>query len=159
MIELDKAPQTIALPPPPADSAVVYVGFWIRFWASIVDSLLLTLVIVPVGWFVFGTTQVGSDHDLLHFVTSTALPAMVILIFWARTQTTPGKALFHARIVDAQTGSVASTSQLLVRYLGYYVSLFGLGLGFLWIAFDARKQGWHDKMAGTVVVRRKDLVG
>ena len=153
MIELDNTSRTIAEPGTPIDTAVVYVGFWIRFWASVVDSLLLMLVIVPVGWFVFGTTQVGTDHDLLHFVTSTVLPAMVVLIFWARTQTTPGKALFHARIVDAETGHPPTTPQLLVRYLGYYVSLFGLGLGFLWVVFDARKQGWHDKMAGTVVVR------
>jgi uncharacterized RDD family membrane protein YckC len=58
-----------------------------------------------------------------------------------------------ARIVDARTGAPASTRQLVIRYLGYYVSTIPLGLGLLWVAFDPRKQGWHDKMAGTVVVR------
>ncbi len=151
MIDLD--------PPRPADarppgSAIVYVGFWIRLWASAVDSLLMMLVVVPVGWFVFGTFDGALDRTgALDFVTSTVLPAMIVLVFWIRTQGTPGKALFHARIVDARTGQPAGTAQLFVRYLGYYVSAIALGLGFLWIAVDARKQGWHDKMAGTIVIR------
>ena len=53
----------------------------------------------------------------------------------------------------ADTGEPPTTGKLLIRYLGYYVSTLALFLGFLWIAFDPRKQGWHDKMANTVVVR------
>jgi uncharacterized RDD family membrane protein YckC len=45
--------------------------------------------------------------------------------------------------------------QYIIRYLGYYVSIFALGLGFLWVAWDDKKQGWHDKMAGTVVILNK----
>ena len=44
-------------------------------------------------------------------------------------------------------------TQLVIRYLGYFVSTIPLGLGLLWVGFDRRKQGWHDKMANTVVVR------
>ena len=61
-----------------------------------------------------------------------------------------------AKIVDGQTGGKASTSQLVGRYFGYFISGIPLGLGIIWIAFDRRKQGWHDKLAGTVVVRRKN---
>ena len=68
---------------------------------------------------------------------------------------TPGKIAIGARIVDARTGEPAGTGQLIGRYLGYFVSTLFLGLGLLWVAFDARKQGWHDKLAGTVVIRRK----
>ena len=50
---------------------------------------------------------------------------------------------------------VPTLRQLVIRYLGYYVSTIPLGLGLIWVAFDARKQGWHDKMAGTVVVRSR----
>jgi len=42
------------------------------------------------------------------------------------------------------------------RYFGYYVSGLILALGFIWIAFDKRKQGWHDKLAGTLVIREGD---
>jgi uncharacterized RDD family membrane protein YckC len=58
-----------------------------------------------------------------------------------------------ARIVDAETGGKPSTRQLIVRYLGYYVSMLPLMAGIVWVALDPRKQGWHDKLAGTVVVR------
>ena len=60
-----------------------------------------------------------------------------------------------ARIVDAKTGDKPSTGQLIGRYFAYYVSVIPLFLGMVWVAFDPRKQGWHDKLAGTVVVRAK----
>ncbi|MGA7985503.1 MAG: RDD family protein [Burkholderiales bacterium] len=41
---------------------------------------------------------------------------------------------------------------MFIRFLGYFVSIVPLGLGFLWIAFDRKKRGWHDLIAGTVVV-------
>ena len=63
--------------------------------------------------------------------------------------------LIRAKIVDAETGGPITRRQAVVRYLGYYVSLFGLGLGFFWVGWDRRKQGWHDKLAGTVVVRSR----
>ena len=76
---------------------------------------------------------------------------------WIIIASTPGKLIFGAYIVDAKTLKRASTSQLIIRYLSYYVSLIPLGLGFLWIAFDPRKQGWHDKLAGTVVIKGKPV--
>jgi uncharacterized RDD family membrane protein YckC len=83
------------------------------------------------------------------------LPAIAVVLFWIYRQATPGKIAIGAQIVDAGTGGKPSTRQLLIRYLGYYVSTIPLFLGLLWVAFDPRKQGWHDKMAGTVVVRSK----
>jgi len=59
-----------------------------------------------------------------------------------------------AKIVDAKSGNTPSTGQLIGRYLAYYLSMIPLFLGFVWVAFDGRKQGWHDKLAGTVVVRK-----
>ncbi len=61
--------------------------------------------------------------------------------------------LFNARVVDAKSFGKPSTGQLIGRYLGYYLSILGLGLGFFWIMWDKRKQGWHDKLAGTLVIR------
>ena len=60
-----------------------------------------------------------------------------------------------AKIVDATTLGKPSTGQLVIRYLGYYVSFIAFCLGFIWVGFDARKQGWHDKMAGTLVIRSR----
>ena len=61
-----------------------------------------------------------------------------------------------ARLVDAKTGEPPSTSQCIGRYFAYFVSTIPLFLGLIWVAFDSRKQGWHDKLAGTVVVRKKN---
>ncbi len=141
-----------------------YVGFWIRAIASLVDSVLVALVIAAIGAIVFGMGYfrggvgggIGADikgpSDLL---LSIALPAALTLLFWFTRQATPGKMIFSARIVDANTGAAPSSGQCVLRYLGYFVSMLGLGLGFIWVGIDQRKQGWHDKLAGTVVVRRR----
>ena len=89
------------------------------------------------------------------FLISWVLPAIAVVWFWMARQATPGKMAISARIVDANTGNKPGTTQLIVRYLGYFVSLIPLGLGIFWVAFDERKQGWHDKLARTVVVRKK----
>ncbi|BCT91035.1 hypothetical protein LYSHEL_00590 [Lysobacter helvus] len=63
-----------------------------------------------------------------------------------------------AKVVDAQTGATISTGRAIARYLGYFVSLIGLCVGYLWVGFDPKKQGWHDHIAGTVVVRKRPTV-
>ncbi len=89
------------------------------------------------------------------FLINWLLPAIAVVVFWIYRQATPGKIAIGARIVDADTGGKPSTRQLIVRYLGYYVSMLPLMAGIVWVAFDPRKQGWHDKLAGTVVVRSR----
>ena len=133
----------------------VYVGFWARVWASIIDSVLLVLLMIPASLIIFGSSEPDAlDSDTpAHFVFSALIPAMIVVLFWIRRQATPGKVVIHARIVDAVTGADPRPGQLVLRYVGYYVSLLILGLGFVWIAFDRRKQGLHDKIATTVVVR------
>lgn len=97
--------------------------------------------------------------------TSMAIEALFACVFvivpvvfcWAKYSVTPGKFLARMRIVDAETGGKISTRQSIIRYAGYFVSSFAFFLGFIWIAFDKRHQGWHDKMAGTVVVYTASL--
>ena len=66
---------------------------------------------------------------------------------------------FSARVVDAGTGKTLSAGQSIGRYLAYFVSALPLGLGLFWVAWDEKKQGWDDKLAGTVVVRGKRPAG
>ena len=139
-----------------AGEGLQYVGFWARGIAFLVDSILLSLITLPIGWFVYGSVDNDFEEHLSgssNLLISVVLPAVLLLVFWTQRQSTPGKMMLGARIVDANTGGEPDTGQWVLRYLGYYVSLFALGLGYLWIAFDPRKQGWHDKIAGTVVVR------
>ena len=141
-----------------ASEELEYAGFWIRVWASIIDTLLLGIVVYPLLTAVYGDAYWGRTdfvHGPMDVLISWVLPAAAVIAFWVARQATPGKMAISARIVDARTGNNPGTGQLLIRYLGYFVSSIPLGLGLFWVAFDARKQGWHDKMAGTVVVRKK----
>ena len=79
-----------------------------------------------------------------------------ILVFWRLYGATPGKIAVALKIVDAETGKPPSTGRLVVRLLCYLLSALPLYLGFIWVAIDRRKQGWHDKIAGTVVVQETD---
>jgi uncharacterized RDD family membrane protein YckC len=136
----------------------VYAGFWIRVGASIIDSILILLVIAPILTAIYGREYwvsesfiQGTWDVLLNYI----LPAIAIVIFWIYRSATPGKMLLGLTIVDARTGGKPSTGQFIGRYLGYYVSTIPLLLGLIWVGIDKRKQGWHDKLAGTVVIRNK----
>ncbi len=148
-----------------------YVGFWLRVLASLVDTVLLLAVTFPLLRLIYGRAfnplafeLAGSDlmgsslaasgpGARANFLFDWVLPAVAVVAFWLARQATPGKMLISARIVDARTGTKPSLGQAIARYVGYFISTLPLCLGFFWIGLDPRKQGWHDKIAGTVVVR------
>ena len=136
-----------------------YVGFWPRVGASLIDSLLVVVICFPLVTWIYGWHYWTSEAIIqgpVDFLINWVLPAVAVVLFWIYRQATPGKMAISARIVDAETGEKPGTRQLIVRYFGYYVSTVPLMLGLLWVAFDPRKQGWHDKLAGTVVVRPRN---
>ena len=139
-------------------SELEYAGFWARVGATLIDTILLCIFTLPLLVWVYGVAYFGNEAFIAgpaDFLISYVLPAVIVVLLWARMSTTPGKMAIGATIVDARTGGKPTTGQFVIRYLGYYVSVLPLLLGYIWVGFDARKQGWHDKMAGTVVVRRK----
>lgn len=141
------------------DNNLEYVGFWARVGASLIDTVLLLIILLPIIQMVYGSAYWASDSLIqgpFDFLISYVLPAVAIVAFWVARQATPGKMAIGAKIVDSKTGCPASTGQLIGRYLGYYVSSLPFFLGIFWVAFDDKKQGWHDKLAGTVVVRAKN---
>jgi uncharacterized RDD family membrane protein YckC len=139
------------------ETNIEYVGFWARVGAAIIDSILVLAIIIPALTVIYGRNYWSSDvliAGFWDFMLNFILPAIAIIVFWIYRRATPGKMVFKAVIVDEKTGNKPDLRQWIVRYLGYYVSIIGLGLGILWVAWDQKKQGWHDKMAGTVVIRR-----
>ena len=133
-----------------------YAGFWIRTGAAIIDSILIFIVTLPILLAVYGTDYSTSESLSVSFwdvLLNYILPAMAVIIFWVYKSATPGKMATKLTIVDAKTGGKPTTGQFIVRYLGYYVSIIPLFLGIIWVGIDKRKQGWHDKLAGTVVIR------
>ena len=147
------------------DGKPTYVGFWIRFVAFVVDSIWTMLALVLLAALILGQPDIDMETVSQDPVGTLALfsgrllfdaiaLAIIIVAFWIARSATPGKMVFSAVIADAKTLGKPSTTQLIVRYLGYYVSILGLMLGFLWIAFDKRKHGWRDKLAGTVEIKK-----
>jgi uncharacterized RDD family membrane protein YckC len=135
-----------------------YAGFWIRTGAAIIDTILMLIIISPILTAIYGTEYwvgesfiLGTWDILLNYI----LPAVAVIIFWVYKSATPGKMATKLTIVDAKTGGKPTTGQFIGRYLAYYVSMIPLLLGIFWVGIDKRKQGWHDKLVGTVVIRNK----
>lgn len=133
-----------------------YAGFWIRVGASIIDTLLMMIILVPALTAIYGSEYwvgeqliAGSWDILFNYI----LPAIAVLAFWFYKSATPGKMATNLTIVDAKTGAKPSRGQFIIRYLGYYLAALPLFLGIIWVVFDKKKQGWHDKIAGTVVIK------
>ncbi len=144
--------------PPAKTEDLEYVGFWPRVGAALIDTLLLLFITVPLVTMIYGRhywTSADWVQGPADFLINWFLPAVAVVLFWIYRQATPGKMAIGARIVDARTGARPGTGQLVGRYLAYYVSIIPLMAGIVWVAFDPRKQGWHDKLAGTVVVRSR----
>jgi uncharacterized RDD family membrane protein YckC len=135
---------------------VEYAGFWVRVGASLIDTVLLMLVIAPILTMIYGQEYWSgsvASSGLLSLAINYVFPALAVILFWIYRSATPGKMALKLTIVDATTGKKPSTGQMVGRYFGYYVSMLPMFLGIIWVGIDKRKQGLHDKMAGTVVVK------
>ncbi len=132
-----------------------YAGFWIRTGASIIDSLITAFVLFPIIYVFYGDLNRMQEMPNISFevLVQYLLPLLYSVLFWIYMGGTPGKRLFRLKVLDAATGHNLTLGQAIIRYLGYIPSTLVLLMGFFWVAFDAKKQGWHDKMAQTVVVR------
>jgi uncharacterized RDD family membrane protein YckC len=135
-----------------------YAGFWIRVAAALIDTILVIIITLPLLMMIYGMDYFNGAlgtpvPGIWDFIISYVLPAVAIIIFWIYRSATPGKMAVKVKIVDAKTGEQPSTGQCIGRYFAYFVSSLPLGLGIIWVAFDKRKRGWHDMLAGTVVIR------
>ena len=139
-----------------------YAGFWIRVAANVLDLSWIAAANAAVALaasthaFVagdgVGSISVGLDETALVF--GVILPPVVTIAFWIVLGATPGKWLFGIRIVDEPSGRRARPGQCIARYFLALVAIAFAGIGYVWIAIDPRKQGWHDKIVRTVVVHR-----
>ena len=136
-----------------------YAGFWLRLGASVIDVIVLLAIIAPIEIAVYGreypALAMAGKTLAVDFWTQLVLPLLAMIVLWRYRSATPGLMLMSARIVDAETLAPASVGRLSVRAMVLLLMwlLFIPLIGVLWIAFDKRKQGWHDKAAKTVVVR------
>ena len=143
------------------DAYTHYAGFWRRFGAWLVDAGLFGTVGATVLYGLYGEAYfepVPPGHGTPGAYTAAevavyhVLPFIAVVIFWVKLHGTPGKLLLGCNVVDARTGGAIGYRQAVIRCLAYIVSALPLGLGFLWIVWDERKRGFHDRLAGTLVI-------
>jgi uncharacterized RDD family membrane protein YckC len=155
---------------------VVFGGLLIRFVAYLIDSFVIGL---PTGILFFVLAVAGvlaspvSPNDLpapppggsasgaatlypaaifLFFLFVLIVAASYYAYFWGTSGSTLGMSLFKLRVVDADSGQPIGIGRGIVRYIGFIVAAFPCWMGLIWAAFDPRAQGWHDKIASTVVL-------
>ncbi len=170
-------PQPIVYWEAPKDEAgpapgVKFAGHGARLVAYILDSLIIGAIYIVI-FFVAAALLIGgaraSDFENgvrpglvagaiglfgLFFLLTFILVFAYFPFFWARSGQTPGMRPFGLYIVRDSDGGKISTGQAILRLIGIWVSAIPFYLGFIWIFIDARRRGWHDLIAGTVVIER-----
>ena len=164
----------MAMPPPqyyaqqPAGPApgVRYAAWFGRLIAYLIDGFILSFIVslfYVLGFVVLAGTSTadaagnvtagpGAGIGLIIFLVGVVVGILWKPFWWSRGGQTPGYKLLGMRVVRASDGGKIGFGTGLLREIGYiFSSIFYLG--FIWAAFDARKQGWHDKIAGTVVIQ------
>ncbi len=127
-----------------------YAGFGPRFLAYLLDTIIVMVVNFIIGMILglIAKDAAGSLSGVLGIVIGIAY----YIYFWTKDGQTPGKKVLGLKVQKLNGAKLDYVSAGL-RYVGYIVSALPLFLGFFWIIWDAKKQGWHDKIAGTVVVK------
>jgi uncharacterized RDD family membrane protein YckC len=168
--------------PPPAPTGQLqagyapqptYAGFWIRVVVRLVDGVIVGIplgvlfgvLVALAGGLATATGNGGQNSQnaalsgafggifILFYLVAIAVSIGYWVYFWGTTGSTLAMRLFRLRVVDAQTGGSIGIPRAIVRWLMTIVNTWACYIGWIWVAFDARKQGWHDKVANSVVLQ------
>jgi uncharacterized RDD family membrane protein YckC len=155
------APYTVVAPV----VAVGYGGFWIRVVAAIIDAIILRIVVAPISLIFGGLGFAGSVMGRVPHVPLAILGGGLTLIFlffgsWlyeafmesSSYQATLGKMIFGMKVTDL-SGRRISFERATGRHFAKWLSAMILGIGYIMVGFTERKQGLHDLLAGTLVLR------
>lgn len=129
-----------------------YAGFWIRTGATILDTLIISIPLSIIIGLIFGFPEDSTTINAGD-IAAQSLSSLICIMCWVKFAGTPGKRLLKLKVLDAKTGENLTFGQAVIRYLAYIPATLFLCIGLIWVAFDSKKQGWHDKLAGTVVVK------
>jgi uncharacterized RDD family membrane protein YckC len=141
--------------------------------AYLIDVVVINVVAIPINLVFFGnggaicgatqytvTTTTGIATGTNYVCNATGPGILIYLglglvyfvLMWSRGATLGQRAL-KLRVVDATSGSLLSIGRCVIRYVGFCISAIPLTIGLIWAGVDSHKQGWHDKMARSVVLR------
>jgi uncharacterized RDD family membrane protein YckC len=134
----------------------MYAGFWRRVVAVILDGLVLSIVTVPLNLALGGGYEVGSD-SMAYSPAASTIGGVLSWLYYSlmessAKQATLGKMAMGIIVTDLE-GRRIGFGKATGRYFAKILSALILGIGFLMVAFTQRKQGLHDILAGTLVVK------
>lgn len=140
-------------PPQPATDTFDYAGFWLRFFAFILDAVLLGAIALLISVFFFAINMTDEE-------ASVAMQFLMIFVQWlyfakqesGPYQATPGKRTMRIKVTDTQ-GNPISFGRATGRYFSKILSALILGIGFIMAGFTRQKQALHDQIASCLVVR------
>lgn len=143
-----------------ASKRVTVIGFGRRLIANLIDAVFVFLItffvtfVVGFAGLLFKVLKADNNLPFYELIVVCGLITSVIYYvgFWVSSGQTIGKFITGIKVSKAD-GAKLSWGSAILRYIGYLISAVLLSIGFLWLAFDKKRQGWHDKMAGTLVVR------
>ena len=118
-------------------------GFWIRVLAAIIDGILLAII----GGILRQSFGTGAGGGL-----STLVGLVYFVYFWSNGGQTIGFRALKLQVIKTD-GSALTIADGVIRYIGEIISTVVLFVGLMWVGWDRQKQGWHDKMAHTYVIR------
>jgi uncharacterized RDD family membrane protein YckC len=149
-----------------------YAGFWIRLAARLVDGLIVGIPLSVIFFILLAlagglASSTSNSSQNTQSATGVVLSGVFILFyllvlvatigyqvyFWGTSGSTLGMRLFKLQVVDAITGGPIGIPRAVVRWLMTIVNSWACYIGWIWVAFDPRKQGWHDKVANSVVLQ------
>ena len=134
---------------PEGMSALEIASVGQRFGAFLVDFVIS--VLVGIVGLVIGSAM-GGDGSVVNFVLSIGYWIVVLVMVATRGQS-PGKIAIGIKIVKTDGSSIGFGTTLLREIIGKIISSIIILLGYIWILFDGQRQGWHDKIASTYVVK------
>lgn len=133
-----------------------------RLLAYVVDAILVSVLVtvvtvllaIPIAALaIAGADALAALGGLLVFVALLAVSLGYFPWFWVKGGATPGMRIFNLKVVRDRDGGPLGWSEAFLRLVGFWISSLVFYLGFAWILIDKRRRGWHDLIAGTVMVQ------
>jgi uncharacterized RDD family membrane protein YckC len=137
-------PPVLALPPVISAATLPRAGFWRRLAAVVLDLIMMGIVFGMLEGILGWLFRAGGSFPFWFAVYNVAM--------WATKGTTIGGIILGLKVVRVDDRPL-DWSVAIVRGLSAFLSLVVAGLGFIWVAFDDDRQSWHDKIAGTTIVK------
>ncbi len=138
---------------------MTYIGFWRRFAAFLIDGLILGAINYLISMLLGGgssysyTTGGGATNNPATTIASLVLSVAYYVFYQAKMGQTLGKKVMGIKVVDSAGKTPTIMTFFLREIIGKFVSGIILLIGYFMVIWDGKKQGLHDKIASTYVVK------